>query len=176
MSIWTIANRCVRFGVLVACIGAFFAVVLTASPERADAQSANGYWGPGARYYSPYRRRLRGPRVRRRSVRRTRSRSRRARYRNRRARNRNRRSVRRSSVRRRTAARPRSKLLSHRPKDGGPLQIVVSLDRQRISVYADEKKIASSRVSSGQNGYETPTGIFSIIQKKRRHFSNIYHG
>ncbi|MGI9411663.1 MAG: peptidoglycan-binding protein [Hyphomicrobiaceae bacterium] len=36
--------------------------------------------------------------------------------------------------------------------------------------------MASSRVSSGQNGYETPTGIFSIIQKKRRHFSNIYHG
>ncbi len=53
---------------------------------------------------------------------------------------------------------------------------MVSLGQQRLSVYDSDKRIGSSRISSGQDGYETPTGIFSIIHKKRRHYSNIYHG
>ncbi len=58
----------------------------------------------------------------------------------------------------------------------GPIQIFVSLSKQRLSVYRDGEHISSSRISSGQRGYRTPTGIFTILQKRRRHYSNIYNG
>ena len=56
------------------------------------------------------------------------------------------------------------------------MQIVVSLDRQRLTVYEDGRVIRRSAVSSGKAGHRTPTGVFSIIQKRRHHRSNIYSG
>ncbi len=56
----------------------------------------------------------------------------------------------------------------------GPVQIVVSLPRQKVTIYRGGKQIASARVSTGKNGHRTPPGVFSIIQKNRTHFSNIY--
>jgi len=58
----------------------------------------------------------------------------------------------------------------------GPVQIVVSLPHQRMTLYKAGKKIATSRVSTGKSGHRTPSGIFSVIQKNRRHFSNLYAG
>ena len=55
-----------------------------------------------------------------------------------------------------------------------PLQIVVSVDRQQVTVYSGSHPIVQSRVSTGTPGYPTPTGVFSIIQKDRWHRSNIY--
>lgn len=57
----------------------------------------------------------------------------------------------------------------------GPVQIVVSIPRQRLSVYKNGQLVAQSRVSTGKAGHRTPTGIFSIIQKNRKHFSNLYN-
>jgi hypothetical protein len=56
----------------------------------------------------------------------------------------------------------------------GPLQIVVSKDQQQLKVYDGGVVVATSRVSTGKAGHATPTGIFSILEKKRTHFSNIY--
>jgi hypothetical protein len=56
----------------------------------------------------------------------------------------------------------------------GPLQIMISLREQRLTVYSAGAPIASSAVSSGQTGFETPAGIYSILQKNRHHESNIY--
>jgi lipoprotein-anchoring transpeptidase ErfK/SrfK len=56
----------------------------------------------------------------------------------------------------------------------GPLHIIVSLDRQELTLYSDGQPIARSRVSTGMRGHQTPTGVFSIIQKSRWHRSNIY--
>jgi L,D-transpeptidase catalytic domain len=56
----------------------------------------------------------------------------------------------------------------------GPLLAVVSLRSQKIAVYGSEGLIARSVVSTGRAGYPTPTGVFSIIQKRRYHRSNIY--
>jgi hypothetical protein len=50
------------------------------------------------------------------------------------------------------------------------------LSDQRIFVYGSEGLIARSVVSTGQPGYRTPTGVFSVIQKNRYHESNIYSG
>lgn len=55
-----------------------------------------------------------------------------------------------------------------------PLQIVVSKDKQSLVVYDGDTVVATSKVSSGKRGHETPTGIFSILEKRRYHESNIY--
>jgi lipoprotein-anchoring transpeptidase ErfK/SrfK len=56
----------------------------------------------------------------------------------------------------------------------GPLLAVVSIARQRIQVYDSEGLVAQAPVSSGMAGHRTPTGVFSILQKRRHHRSNIY--
>ncbi|WP_245296807.1 MULTISPECIES: L,D-transpeptidase family protein [Rhodomicrobium] len=58
----------------------------------------------------------------------------------------------------------------------GPYFAVVSIADQRISVYGSTGLVARSTVSTGMRGYGTPTGVFSIVQKKRYHESNIYSG
>ncbi|WP_439543174.1 L,D-transpeptidase family protein [Hyphomicrobium sp.] len=58
----------------------------------------------------------------------------------------------------------------------GPLVINVSLSRQRLVVYDANGPIAESPVSSGRVGYGTPAGVYSIVQKKRQHYSNLYAG
>jgi hypothetical protein len=55
-----------------------------------------------------------------------------------------------------------------------PLLAVVALKQQRVTIYDAKGKIMDSPVSSGQNGLETPAGIFSIVQKEEDHRSNIY--
>ena len=58
----------------------------------------------------------------------------------------------------------------------GPVQIVVSLPEQRLAVYKGGQKLATAPISSGTRSHPTPTGVFSILQKNRRHFSNLYGG
>ena len=55
-----------------------------------------------------------------------------------------------------------------------PVQILVSLPTQTMTVYKGGVEIATSRVSSGKPGHTTPSGVFSILQKKRMHYSNLY--
>jgi lipoprotein-anchoring transpeptidase ErfK/SrfK len=62
------------------------------------------------------------------------------------------------------------------PKPTGPLVLVVSIGKQTDTVYDDGKVIAKSPISSGMNGHPTPTGIFSILEKNRYHYSNLYGG
>ncbi len=56
----------------------------------------------------------------------------------------------------------------------GPVVIVVSLPEQLAYVYRNGVRIAISTVSTGKPGYETPTGVFTILQKSREHYSNLY--
>ena len=60
-------------------------------------------------------------------------------------------------------------------KARGVLALVVSIDRQQVTLYSDGRPIAHSRVSTGVPGHPTPTGVFSVIQKDRWHRSNIYY-
>ncbi len=55
-----------------------------------------------------------------------------------------------------------------------PLQIVVSLNEQSLTVFQGDTAIRQSHISSGKPGHETPTGIFSILSKAKYHRSNIY--
>ena len=58
----------------------------------------------------------------------------------------------------------------------GPVLVVVSLPQQRAYVYRNGVLIGRSTISSGREGKETPTGVFTVLQKKRKHESNIYKG
>jgi lipoprotein-anchoring transpeptidase ErfK/SrfK len=58
----------------------------------------------------------------------------------------------------------------------GPLQIIISIPDQRISVYDNDALIARSSVSTGVRGHPTPLGVFSVISKQRWHHSNLYSG
>lgn len=57
---------------------------------------------------------------------------------------------------------------------GGPMVAVVSIPEQRIHVYRNGVRIGLSTVSTGKPGHDTPTGTFTILQKKRMHRSNLY--
>jgi hypothetical protein len=58
----------------------------------------------------------------------------------------------------------------------GPLQLVVSIGSQKIFVYSKDGLVESSIVSTGVGGFPTPTGVFAVLEKSERHFSNIYGG
>jgi hypothetical protein len=83
-------------------------------------------------------------------------------------------------------ARPRRKALprrTHKPAvkeeqpaaiPKGPVQVVVSIADQRVAVYANGALFAQSAVSTGKKGHSTPTGVFSVLEKRRFHRSNLY--
>ena len=58
----------------------------------------------------------------------------------------------------------------------GPVLMVVSIDDQMAYVYRNGVQIARSTVSTGRAGKETPTGVFTILQRKVDHESNVYVG
>ncbi|KRG69070.1 L,D-transpeptidase [Pseudoxanthomonas dokdonensis] len=60
-------------------------------------------------------------------------------------------------------------------KQAGPMAVVVSLTEQRAYVYRNGILIAVSTVSTGKPGHETPTGVFTILQKDKDHHSSIYN-
>lgn len=63
--------------------------------------------------------------------------------------------------------------IAERPAKG-PLVINVSINRQRLTVFDETGPVASSPVSTGRVGYATPAGVYTVVQKKRMHFSNLY--
>jgi hypothetical protein len=57
----------------------------------------------------------------------------------------------------------------------GPIVVVVSLDEQRGYVYRNGIEIGFTTVSTGKPGHETPTGVFTILQKDKDHHSSKYN-
>jgi peptidoglycan hydrolase-like protein with peptidoglycan-binding domain len=60
--------------------------------------------------------------------------------------------------------------------NGEPMTLVISLSHQKVDVYRGTIHITSSQVSTGMPGYASKAGVFSILEKKRHHHSNIYSG
>jgi len=56
----------------------------------------------------------------------------------------------------------------------GPLQFVISIGKQHVTLYSNGQRVTQSPISTGAPGHATPTGIFSIIEKDRWHHSNLY--
>ncbi len=62
------------------------------------------------------------------------------------------------------------------PAVASALVAVVSIRDQSLTVWDQSGPVLKSRVSTGQAGYATPTGLFSVIEKDRHHEFNIYSG
>jgi hypothetical protein len=58
----------------------------------------------------------------------------------------------------------------------GPVVVLVSLPDQLLYVYRNGVRIGRSTVSTGKSGKSTPTGVFTVLQKKVQHESSIYKG
>src|SRR5262245_18256833 len=58
---------------------------------------------------------------------------------------------------------------------GVPVMAVVSINQQRVTVYDADGAMLRAPVSTGKTGYETPPGVFSVLEKKVEHYSNIYY-
>lgn len=56
----------------------------------------------------------------------------------------------------------------------GPVLVYVDLDRQLATVYRNGIRIAVSTISSGKPGFETPRGVFTILEKDEDHRSRTY--
>jgi hypothetical protein len=57
----------------------------------------------------------------------------------------------------------------------GPITMIVSLPEQLAYVYRNGVVIGVATVSTGKPGHETPTGVFTILQKHADHYSNVYN-
>jgi len=57
----------------------------------------------------------------------------------------------------------------------GPVLMVVSLDDQMGYVYRNGVQIGRSTVSTGKPGHDTPTGVFTILQREKEHYSSLYN-
>lgn len=57
----------------------------------------------------------------------------------------------------------------------GPLLMIVSLATQRATLYRNGVPIAITTVSTGKVRHETPTGVFTILQRDIDHRSNLYN-
>ena len=56
----------------------------------------------------------------------------------------------------------------------GPVLLVVNLATQRAILFRNGVPIGASTVSSGKPGYDTPTGVFTVLEKKQEHYSKTY--
>ena len=56
----------------------------------------------------------------------------------------------------------------------GQVLVYVDLGRQLATVYRNGVRVAVSTISSGKEGYSTPTGVFTILEKNKEHYSSTY--
>lgn len=56
----------------------------------------------------------------------------------------------------------------------GPASITIDLTKQEAYFFKSGVLVGMSPISSGREGYRTPSGNFSIIQKNADHHSNLY--
>jgi len=51
---------------------------------------------------------------------------------------------------------------------------VVAIAQQKITLYDANGPVLRAAISSGRDDYETPAGVFSVLQKEAEHYSNRY--
>lgn len=56
----------------------------------------------------------------------------------------------------------------------GPILMVVNIATQRAILFRNGVPIAATTVSTGKPGYDTPTGVFTVLEKKKEHYSKTY--
>ena len=57
----------------------------------------------------------------------------------------------------------------------GPMLLIVNLSTQRALLFRNGVPIGATTISTGTVGHETPTGIFTVLQKQVEHHSSKYN-
>ena len=57
---------------------------------------------------------------------------------------------------------------------GGKPKIIIDLNAQRAYFYRGSRTVGVSIVSTGREGYDTPSGEFRVVEKDPTHVSSIY--
>lgn len=57
----------------------------------------------------------------------------------------------------------------------GPVVALVSIPQQIMHVYRNGILIGRTSVSTGAKGHGTPAGVFTILEKRKRHYSSTYN-
>jgi len=73
-----------------------------------------------------------------------------------------------------TALKPGQYVWAPRIAPDGPMLLVVNLPSQRALLFRNGVPIGASTVSTGKPGHETPSGVFTILQKHVEHYSSKY--
>src|SRR5262245_8899094 len=72
------------------------------------------------------------------------------------------------------AARPARSSETAAPRQAGEaLMAVVSIKSQHVTIYDADGWILRAPVSTGTKGRETPSGVFTVLQKDKDHRSNL---
>jgi hypothetical protein len=66
--------------------------------------------------------------------------------------------------------------MTEAPRAPSPILVLVSIQKQRLRAFDASGEVSQSRISSGRSGFDTPTGVFSVLEKSEYHESNIYEG
>lgn len=56
----------------------------------------------------------------------------------------------------------------------GPMLLIVNIATQRAVLFRNGVPVAATTVSTGRAGHSTPTGVFTILEKKVEHYSSLY--
>jgi len=56
----------------------------------------------------------------------------------------------------------------------GPMLMIVNLKTQRAVLYRNGVPVGATTISTGSPGHDTPTGVFTILQKQVEHYSSKY--
>lgn len=56
----------------------------------------------------------------------------------------------------------------------GSPRMVIRLSEQRVYFYKGEHLVGVSMISTGREGYNTPTGNYSVLDKRKDHRSSLY--
>jgi lipoprotein-anchoring transpeptidase ErfK/SrfK len=59
--------------------------------------------------------------------------------------------------------------------DDQPIRVVISLSRQRASLFRGQELLVNARCSTGRKGFATPTGTYVVTSKHPSWISNLYH-
>jgi hypothetical protein len=73
-----------------------------------------------------------------------------------------------------SALKPGEWIWGGRGASPGPMAVIVSLTEQKAYAYRNGILIGVTTVSTGKKGHETPTGVFTILQKDKDHHSKKY--
>ena len=59
-------------------------------------------------------------------------------------------------------------------RQSGRSSVVIKLREQKAYLFRGRSEVAESRISSGREGYRTPTGSFRVIRQDEDHRSSLY--